>query len=282
MTHTPQDPRYTGEVSGEQAWPPATPDYQAGGQGYDLPATDPGNVAYHDVTTSDVDQTSDHSATKDVARSEASEVKDTAADAGKQVAQSAKDQAQNVAAEVKQQSRQLLQQTFSELGGQVGTQQQRVAELVGGYSAELRSMASNSQESGLITSLANDAAERAEMVSTWLSEREPGDVLEEIRSYARRRPVAFLAIAAVSGFVVGRLTRGLVADARSDSNAGPQRRLESPVETREARSNYLIAEDVAGSEPAYDPVLSGSATTGTDPYYAPGTTSSYVPGDQPR
>ena len=50
--------------------------------------------------------------------------------------------------------------------------------------------------------------------SGW-SDRKPGQVVDEMQSFARRRPAVFLVLAAGAGLVAGRLTRGL-KDASSD------------------------------------------------------------------
>ena len=52
-----------------------------------------------------------------------------------------------------------------------------------------------------------------------LEGREPADLLDELRSVARRRPAVFLVGALAAGVVAGRLTRG-VKDESSDSPSG--------------------------------------------------------------
>jgi hypothetical protein len=82
-----------------------------------------------------------------------------------------------------------------------------------------------------VSEVARQAADRADRAADWLGEREPGDVVDEIRSFARRRPGAFLIGAALAGVVVGRLTRGAVDAARSDSGqhaVGPRVRTPLP------------------------------------------------------
>ncbi|HEX2272987.1 MAG TPA: hypothetical protein VHG90_03835, partial [Acidimicrobiales bacterium] len=52
-----------------------------------------------------------------------------------------------------------------------------------------------------------DAADRVYTVATSLEERGMGGVLEDVQAFARRRPAAFLAGAAVVGFGLGRAVR---------------------------------------------------------------------------
>lgn len=77
-------------------------------------------------------------------------------------------------------------------------------------------MASSSTESGVITDLAHEGSRRGGEIAHWLESREPKDVLEDVKSFARRRPVTFLALAATAGVLTGRLTRGLAANAKAD------------------------------------------------------------------
>lgn len=155
--------------------------------------------------------------TTQVARDEAHEVGRTAVDAGRQVAGTAAEQAGNVAQEVKAQARDLVGEARGQVQDQARTGQQKAAEGVRSLSRELREMADGGQQSGTISEVARQAAGRVEGLATWLEDREPADLVEELRSFARRRPGAFLAGMAAAGVVVGRLTRGAVDSARADS-----------------------------------------------------------------
>lgn len=154
----------------------------------------------------------------DTAKQEATAVKDTAADAGKHVADTAKGQAQNVVEETKSQASGLLEQVKGEANNQVGSQQQRLAGIVGSYSHELDSMASNSEDSGPLTDLVRQGADKGREFSDWLDKHEPRDLLAEVQSFARRRPAAFLIGAAVAGVAVGRLSRGFAAQVKDDKS----------------------------------------------------------------
>jgi len=160
--------------------------------------------------------------TTQVARDEATEVGRTAADAGRQVADTAAEQAATVAQEVKAQARDLAGEARGQVQDQARAGQQKAADGIRALSQELRQMADNGQQSGTVTEVARQVADRADSVAGWLGEREPGDLLEEVRSFARRRPGAFLLGAALAGVVVGRLTRGAVDAARANSGPTPQ------------------------------------------------------------
>jgi len=161
---------------------------------------------------------SSDASTSDVAKDQARSVADDAKQSTSQVAGTAKDQAQEVAAEAKTQAKQLFSTVKDEMGGQASSQQQRAAQGLRSLGQELSSMASGNQQSGIASELAGQASDRVHTVADWLESREPGDVLQEVTSFARRRPGTFLAAAAAIGFFGGRMTRSLAAE-HSDSSS---------------------------------------------------------------
>jgi hypothetical protein len=178
---------------------------------------------------------SEGDSTVETATSEAANVKDTAAGAASGVAEVAKSEVSNVATEAKYQARNLVDQTRSELRGQVNDQQSQLASKVHSWASELGSMASKSEDSGPMTDLAQEAARRGGEIGHWLDTHEPADVLQEVKQFARRRPVAFLALAAAAGVVAGRVTRGAVAanaSVDSDTEPTPARAYDSDVYDR--------------------------------------------------
>ena len=181
--------------------------------------------------------------TSDVAKEQASDLKDSAQEAGQRVAGVAKDQAVSVASEASTQAKDLLTQGRDELRDQAAQQQQRVASGLHSLSHELTSMASASSEQGLAADLAREAAQRTDALASWLDGREPGELLEEVRSFARERPGAFLGIAAAAGVLAGRLGRGLkegppTADADAGRPTGPGTTVDLSSDSGDTRSAY--------------------------------------------
>jgi hypothetical protein len=70
----------------------------------------------------------------------------------------------------------------------------------------------------VVSDLAHEASQRIKAFASALDDREPAELLDEVRRFARQRPGAFLGLAAFAGVVAGRLTRG-VKDASSSSSA---------------------------------------------------------------
>ena len=151
--------------------------------------------------------------TAGTAKDEAAAVAGHAAADAKSVAGTARTEAANVAAEAKTSALGLLQQTKTDLTEQAGTQQQRAAQGILSVSAQLSTMADASDQPGVATDLVRQAAERSRSVATWLENRDPGSLLEEVKSFARQRPGTFLMVAAGAGLLAGRLGRSLQAGA---------------------------------------------------------------------
>jgi len=172
----------------------------------------------------------DDSSTADMAKDQAGQVADTAKQAGTAVAGTVKEQAGEVTAEAGKQAKQLLAQAQSEVTEQAAATQQRVAEGLHALADELTGLAKNSEQDGPATDLARQAADRAHQAAGWLADRDPGTLLDEVRSFARRKPGAYLAIALGAGVLAGRLTRGLTAST-DDSASGTTSSTTTPTDS---------------------------------------------------
>lgn len=203
---------------------------------------------YYDPTTRGSEPS-----TRDVAAGEAKSVAQDAQQGGKHVAATARNEAQQVVGEAKGHAQDLFHQVRSEAGSQASTQQQRAAEGLRTVSGELDKMASGA-DSGLASNLVSQAAGQVDQVARWLGDREPADLLDDVKRYARRNPGTFLAIAATVGLVGGRLTRGLQSDAQREAQrrGGYQSHQVSYGTGRAAptRTGYVEETYVAGG-PAY-------------------------------
>ena len=157
----------------------------------------------------------DQPSTTAVARDQAVNVGQAAAEAGSHVAQTANDQARVVASEAARQARDLLGEASGQALDQAAVQQHKAAHQLRAVADELQEMAAKGGQSGLATEVAHQAAERIHGAASWLEQREPADLMQAVRDFARRRPGVFLAGAAVAGLAAGRLTRGVTAASRS-------------------------------------------------------------------
>jgi hypothetical protein len=147
--------------------------------------------------------------TGSTARADASTLASDAGDATKHVAGVAKTETKSVAAEAGRQARRLLGRVQGELRTQATTQQSRLADGLHSTASSFSTMAETPGANGYAPELVRAAGQRLDAAGNWLGQRDPGALVEEVKSFARRRPGVFLAIAVGAGVVVGRLTRAL-------------------------------------------------------------------------
>lgn len=202
-----------------------------------------------------------------VAREEMAEVGRTTADAGREVAGTAAEQAMQVAQEAKSQARDLIGEARLQVRSQAQTGQQKAADTLRSFADELQQMALSGSQSGPVSEVARQAADKLTGVADWIGQREPGDLLEEFRGVARRRPGMFLLGAAAAGVLAGRLTRSAAAAASggSDQDSAPR---------PEAAAAYQ-----AGPTPYDRPGVPPPPPPPTGPPGAPG--GSGIPGEVP-
>lgn len=150
----------------------------------------------------------------------AQQVGDQATQSAKDTAQTAKHEAKKVASTATDQIRQLADQSRGELTDQARTQQTRLAGSLRDLGQQFGQMADSSDSSTMAGQLARQASDQAHSIGSWLENREPGDVIDEVKRFARRKPGTFLAVAAGVGFLSGRLTRGLTAGSDSGQGSG--------------------------------------------------------------
>lgn len=180
----------------------------------------------------------------------ASEMKDKAGEAanqGKQaagqVAQTAVEHAQEVKEEAVRQARDLAGEARQQVSSQVGQQHKALVSNLRSLGSELGSMTQSTQgQSGMATELVSQAKDRIDGLANWLDDREPGQLLDEAKHYARRRPGMFLVGALAAGVVAGRLTRGVVASHTSDDSSG-----QVGATTQQSLPSYGAGESVAVS-----------------------------------
>lgn len=150
---------------------------------------------------------------------EASATAKTAGEAAHGVAETGAHEAAAVASEAKAQLGDLVAQSGRELSDQASTQQQRLAEGLNSMGSDLSRMADADENGGMAGDLVRRAAGHVSTIGSWLGDRDPQQVLKDVSSFARRRPGTFIAVAAIAGVVVGRLSRAIAAGATSASPA---------------------------------------------------------------
>jgi hypothetical protein len=145
------------------------------------------------------------------AKDQAKQAAGTAADQGKHVAGVAQDEVKNVAAEAQNQLRGLLDEATTQVDEQSKAQKSRLADTVRTFGDDLESMRGEGQQDGVAAQVVQQVAGQARSLASHLDDRDPSELLDDVRRFARRRPGTFLLGAIAAGIVVGRVTRGAKA-----------------------------------------------------------------------
>ncbi len=157
-------------------------------------------------------------AAKGAAQDVAGDAKGKAAD----VAGTAKEQASNVASEATDHAKQLYAQATDTLKEQAAGQQERAAGGLRTIGEQLGRMADNDDEQGIAAKVVRDLSSRAGSAAQYLEGRDPGSLLDEVKSFAAKRPGTFIALAAGAGILAGRLTKALATEVKHEKEAdGP-------------------------------------------------------------
>lgn len=187
---------------------------------------------------------------------------DTAKEQAGHLAGTAKDEAANVAGEAKAQARNVMQDARTMVDEQSRTGRDRLVETTRTLGSDLEQMADNGPD-GMAGDIARQVAQKARDLGDMLDGREPSDILDDVRSFARRRPGTFLLGALVAGVAVGRFARG-AKDAQSATSPNPS--YGTPVRGPSGQGS-LASQDL-GAEAGYGASATGTyaGTTGTGAY----------------
>lgn len=154
------------------------------------------------------------------AKDRAQDAAGTAADEGKHLAGTARQEAQHVASEAATQARSVLDDARAQLSTQSVEQKDRLAGTLRTLGEDLDSMAGRGTP-GLASDLARQASAHVSTLGEHLADREPTELLDDVRRFARQRPGTFLLGALAAGVVVGRLARGTADGIAAAQAAGP-------------------------------------------------------------
>ncbi|SNT63821.1 hypothetical protein SAMN05216276_110514 [Streptosporangium subroseum] len=124
-----------------------------------------------------------------------------------EVADTAKGQTQAVAGEAKQQARQVVDQLRGHVGDQAQHQSQRAAQGIRQWAEDLASMSEGAKPDSPVSGVVQQVADGGRRAADYLDQHGLTGVVQEVQSFARRRPGAFLAGAAAAGFLIGRIAK---------------------------------------------------------------------------
>ncbi|MBO0595816.1 hypothetical protein I2485_13130 [Nesterenkonia sp. E16_7] len=218
------------------------------------------------------------------ARGAAQDVAGDATEAGRAVKDTAAQEAAGVKDDAVREAKRLGGEAGTVLESQAAEQLDRAAGTVRSFSDDVARIARGEKpEPGVAKDLVDQLNSRAEATASWLEDHDPREVLHEVQSFARRRPVAFLAIAAGVGFAAGRFTRGLkqnhADDAQPSSSTSNHRATSASGHPARHSTPETPAGAAAGTAPT--PGTAAGNASGPAPGTSAGTASGPVPGTIP-
>lgn len=220
---------------------------------------------------------------------QAKQAASTAATDGKHLAEEAKGEAKSVAADAQAQARDLLHQARTEVESQSRSQLETLVSTLQGFADDLEKMArGEGPASGIAQDVVREVSDKATALSSQLRGREPGELLDQARGFARQKPGTFLLGALVAGVVAGRVVRGAKdaqgstgSTGRTGSTGGPGAAASTPpLPDATATAALPTTEAPPPPPPSPMPGLTGSAPqvgAGTPPTTGPGTSGWSTP-----
>jgi hypothetical protein len=190
------------------------------------------------------------------------EATDAATTAAGNVTDTAKHQARQVTGEVSYQVRSVAAELRDQVSGQAHTQNDRIVDGIRRMADELDGMVTDDAGSPART-VVSRVAQGGRQVADYLAERGPEGVLDEVQDFARRRPGAFLATALVTGFVVGRVGKGVFS-----ATTEPATREQSPA-VKPSGDQFVPDIPRMRTEPSYP--TAGYPDSAVEPSYPTGT-----------
>lgn len=143
------------------------------------------------------------------ARDRGAAVARNAQDEAASVAGTAQQEAGHVAEEARHQARNVAEDARRQLRDQAQTQTDHLGEAMESVGKQLHALAEgHPQDAGRVGEFAESIAERVEHLGHRVNELGFDGTVEEVQRFARRRPGAFLAGAAVLGFAATRFAQG--------------------------------------------------------------------------
>lgn len=136
-----------------------------------------------------------------------------ATDQARGLAETGKEEATKVMSEVRSQTAHLVDEAGHKVRDRAESQVVSAARMLGDMSDELDRMAASSTSGSPLATLAVDGATAMRSVSRRLDDGGLDAAVEDLRGFARRRPVVFLIGAFAIGMIAGRLVRN--TDVRS-------------------------------------------------------------------
>ncbi|MGC5015168.1 hypothetical protein ACLQ2R_30770 [Streptosporangium sp. DT93] len=142
-----------------------------------------------------------------------------------EVAETAKGQTQAVAGEARQQARQVVHQLKGRVGDQAHQQSQRAAQGIRQWADDLAAMGEGAKPDSPVSGVVQQVADQGRRAADYLDQHGLAGAVEDVQTFARRRPGAFLLGAVAAGFLIGRVAKasgGATSGGPSTTGSGAQ------------------------------------------------------------
>jgi hypothetical protein len=166
---------------------------------------------------------------------------DQAREGTRQVTETAREQARTVLGEARGQARQAADRMRLRVTDEANTQSRRFSENLRSWSDELASMAESGKPDSPARDIVHQIAASGRQAAGYLDQHGVRGALDDIQAFARRRPGAFLAGAALAGFALARATKAASSQSGEEPGRGPQaptRPQTTPTYARERQGTY--------------------------------------------
>ena len=139
-----------------------------------------------------------------------------------QATEQARQQGQQLARQARQQTSELANRGTEQLKSQLANQKHNAAQRLRPVQTALQETAQQlrNQGQGSVGQYADRAADQVERFSTYLGERDVDQIMDEVRTLARRRPGLFLGSAAAIGFFATRFLKSSSEEQGSSAGDG--------------------------------------------------------------
>lgn len=208
--------------------------------------------------------------------SSAKKVTNTAEDQAQQVVDVAKDQVSQMKSQASDQASQVLEDVKSHLQEHAKAQTEQLGQGLSQLAGQFKAMSEGRpEEGGVVADMTRQMTQHVEQLADKVNQRGLEGLISEAESFARRRPVAFLAVTATTGFALGRLFRAKTeSEANKSSNANlpmPEEQIMvvDPLVGQVSPNTLGVTEVIEEEEPFYlgvedEPYAEGEPSN--DPY----------------
>lgn len=143
-----------------------------------------------------------------IAKDRAAEVKETTKSSATDVVSTAKQQVGTTVGTAKSQAQQVISETRTQVSQQLTQQQQKAASTLSTFAQGFLDLADGKDTSGPAQDLVREVGTRLQGIASFVENKEPTELVTDLRSFAQQRPEIFLLGAAGIGFVIARFVKG--------------------------------------------------------------------------